>query len=348
LRTFEASYFDGRSSTARAVSVTIDDDALVRVSGAGLELAYALSDVKISARIGRASRWIVLPDGARCETRDNDAVDRAAAAHRVSTVPRLLHAFESRLPLVIGALVATLLLGWATIEYGVPYLVREVAKAVPPEVDRQLGREALALLDDLIFEPSRLDASVRARLRARFKELAAATQSGGAVHLVFRASPTIGANAVALPSGTVVMTDELVRLAAHEDEVVAVLAHELGHIQGRHALRGVLQHSATVVLIALAIGDLASLSTLSATLPTFLAEMKYSRAFELEADDYAVAALPRIGIAPDRLAAILERLEVMARRHDDETSDGDNVLFHYISTHPATAERVRRLTNRPR
>ena len=144
------------------------------------------------------------------------------------------------------------------------------------------------------------------------------------------------------------MTDELVRLAGHEDEVIAVLAHELGHVHGRHALRSILQHSATVVLIAVATGDLASLSALSATLPTLLLEMKYSRAFEIEADDYAAALLPHLGIAPDRLAAILERLEIsaMLQRVDSEDSGGDNVLLDYVSTHPATEERVRRLTNR--
>jgi Zn-dependent protease with chaperone function len=133
-----------------------------------------------------------------------------------------------------------------TVEYG-----KEAAEALPHEFDQQLGREALALLDDLVFEPSQLDAPTRTRLTARFDELARATRSKGAVRLRFRASPKIGANALALPSGTVVMTDELVLLARHDEEVVAVLAHELGHVHGRHALRSVLQQSATVMLIAL-------------------------------------------------------------------------------------------------
>ena len=154
--------------------------------------------------------------------------------------------------------------------------------ALPHKVDRHLGRQALEVLDHLVFEPSQLAAATRERLTRRFDELATATQSKGAMRLVFRASPTIGANAFALPSGTVVMTDELVQLAAHEDEAVAVLAHELGHVQARHTLRSVLQSSATVVLFAVMTGDLASLSSLSATLPTFLLQMKYSRAFELE------------------------------------------------------------------
>lgn len=176
---------------------------MVWVRATGLELRYGLSEVKVAARIGTTPRSIFLPDGAKCETRDNDAVDRAAAAHRMGAPLRLLHAFESRLPLVAGALVATLLLGWATIEYGLPFVAREVATALPQEVDQQLGREALDLLDDLVFEPSQLAAPVRERLTSRFDELATATRPDITARLLFRASPQIGANALALPSGTV-------------------------------------------------------------------------------------------------------------------------------------------------
>jgi Zn-dependent protease with chaperone function len=339
LTTFEACYLDGRSSSAQAVQVTIDDDAQVWVRGAGLELRYPLSDVTISPRLGSTLRSITLPGGARCETTDNDTVDRAAAIHRVGRLGRGLHVVESRLPLVAGALVATLLLGWATIEYGVPSLARHLAMVVPQQIDQKLGREALGFLDEAIFEPSQLETPIRTRLRARFNELTEATRAASATRLVFRASPAIGANALALPSGIVVMTDELVRLAAHEDEVAAVLAHELGHVHGRHALRSILQHSTTVALIAAATGDLTSLGALSATLPTLLVELKYSRTFEREADDYAAALLPRFGIPPDRLAAMLRRLE-------GEASGHDNGLFGYLSTHPATEERIRRLTDR--
>jgi Zn-dependent protease with chaperone function len=77
--------------------------------------------------------------------------------------------------------------------------------------------------------------------------------------------------------------------------------------------------------------------------------MKYSRRFEFEADDYAAAVLPRIGIAPDRLAAILQRRELMAgpRQKGGPSAAGD-VLLDYASTHPATKERVRRLTEQAR
>jgi Zn-dependent protease with chaperone function len=77
--------------------------------------------------------------------------------------------------------------------------------------------------------------------------------------------------------------------------------------------------------------------------------MKYSRRFEFEADDYAAAVLPRIGVAQDRLAAILQRLERMAGpRQEGGSSAAEDVLLDYVSTHPATKERVRRLTERAR
>ena len=61
--------------------------------------------------------------------------------------------------------------------------------------------------------------------------------------LEFRKSPAVGPNAFALPGGTVVLLDELVAAAAHDDEIAAVLAHEIGHLHGRHTMRHVLQTS---------------------------------------------------------------------------------------------------------
>ncbi|MEB3735127.1 M48 family metalloprotease [Halopseudomonas pachastrellae] len=44
----------------------------------------------------------------------------------------------------------------------------------------------------------------------------------------FRSAPALGANAFALPGGHLVFTDAMVELAQHDDELVAVLAHEAG------------------------------------------------------------------------------------------------------------------------
>lgn len=160
----------------------------------------------------------------------------------------------------------------------------------------------------------------------------------GEVRLEFRASPDLGPNALALPSGIVILTDEVVALAHCDEELLAVLAHELGHIHHRHSLRSWLQSLITPVLIATVTGDLASISALAGALPTFLADMKYSRTFELEADDFAVELLDRHGIPRRHLADILGRIT--------SADENDRGLGHYLSTHPATSQRIERITRR--
>src|SRR5437764_1298137 len=66
------------------------------------------------------------------------------------------------------------------------------------------------------------------------------------IRLLVRNSEQLGANALALPDGTIVVTDWMVRLVqtrdnrlddAGKDQLAAVLAHEVGHIEHRHTAR---------------------------------------------------------------------------------------------------------------
>jgi Zn-dependent protease with chaperone function len=114
-----------------------------------------------------------------------------------------------------------------------------------------------------------------------------------------------------------------------------VLAHELGHLRERHALRGLLQASAVGALVAVWVGDVGSVAT---ALPAFVLEARYSRDFEREADAYAAAVLGANGLGTRPLADLLARLE--ASQGGPRPRGG---LVAYLSSHPATAERIRAL-----
>jgi predicted Zn-dependent protease len=152
--------------------------------------------------------------------------------------------------------------------------------------------------------------------------------------LEFRASE-IGANAFAVPGGIVVITDDMVDIAQSDDEISAVLAHEVGHLIGRHSLRILLQDSASALIIAGLTGDLTSVTALSATVPTVLMQTKHSRDFEREADEFAFDYLESSGIRTDVLRELLLRLE--------DTSPGDGNSFPgWLSTHPQSKDRVKK------
>lgn len=327
-----AVYYDGRSSARRDVLIEGEPPGTLRVAGEGIDARWALKDVRVSSRVGNSARLLYFPDGSQCETTDNEGVDRLLAqlapARWFSA-----HRLERSVAYALVALALTGFIAWGIVAYGIPALAKEVALRLPPSTERYLGNDALHTLDKLLLGPSALPPERQAALRA----LLAGIRPG--LRLELRAGGKLGANALALPAGTIVLTDELANLAADDDELLGVLAHEAGHVQHRHLMRLVLQNSAAAVFIALAVGDLSSLTSLAAALPTLLLQLKYSREFEVEADDFALALLAARGIPGAKFAALLERIEAKRSRGSPGTD--------YLSTHPDTLKRAERARQAP-
>lgn len=332
-----ARYFDGKSSGGREVTLVLDAQRVLRVRGEGIDFTWPIAKVRASDRIGSSRRYLDFPDGSKCETGDNDGVDRMFAAQEAaaSYLPsRLLHRWESGLHYALAAVAITIAAAAAAIFWGIPALARQVAFALPAATETLIGRDALAALDRFVLAPSRLPPERQEALRKLHAGMTADIEAAAGYRLELRAGGRVGANALALPAGIIVVTDELVALSKDDRELEAVLAHEIGHLRQRHILRHVLQDSVAALLIAVTLGDLTSLTSLAAAAPTLLLQAKFSRDFEREADDFALAYLARRGIAPEMFAAILQRME------EKRPAGMDAVDF--LSSHPATRERIER------
>ena len=301
-----------------------------------------LDAVAISSRLGNTPRILRFADGGSFETADNAAVDRLLSGS--GRRHGLVHRLESSLRYVLLGVLITVLFVWGGVRYGIPALAEGVAFALPESVSRQVGQGVLEVLDQQILFPSELAEAEQARLRERFAPLL--QREGAPIHLEFRkAAEQIGANAFALPSGTVVFTDQLVTLAGHDEELLAVLAHEIGHVERRHGLRQALQGSALGLLVMTVTGDLSSVSSLVAAIPVLLTQLGYSRDFEHEADRFAAELLAEQDIDARRLGEILARLEQAARscKPDEPCTQEADGWSRYLSTHPPTEERRRLL-----
>lgn len=335
-----AAYFDGRTSQPRAVTLRFMPEGWLRIDADGHELTFTRSQVRIGARLGRTPRFIHLPGDAHCETPDNDGVDRGVASWGRGGGGRWLHRVETSWRLVLISCVVLLALGFVAVRYGLPFAAERAAHAMPPAVTDRLGRDTLATLDRMIFEPSKLTPERQAELRGKFDDFLRAVGDTFPYRLEFRDSGQMGPNAFALPSGELVMTDALVNLAQDDHEIIAVLAHECGHVKHRHILRSILQNSAVVVMLTLVTGDVSSATAFGAAIPTFLLQSKFSRVFENEADAYAVEYLRKAGIEPRHLSTMLERLTKEHKHLDSEVLD-------YLSSHPPTPERTKRILGEP-
>lgn len=328
----QADYFDGKSSRRHSVRFRLETNGglvLIGLASEDLKRRFEPDEVTVEPRLGNAPRRILLPDGALLETPENDAVDRALGGGGKN-----LHALERRWRYAFLALAIAIAFAWGGVRWGIPALAETAAFALPEESRALLGDQALAGMDKTkLFRPSHLPKETKDRLAARFFAMEAALKTDEKTTLAFRRGKgRIGANAFALPGGVIVMTDALVDLAENDDEVMAILAHELGHHARRHALRQLLQNSLAALFVAAMAGDVFSLSGLSGALPTLMLQTGYTRDFEREADRFALEALKTLGLPPRTFAAILSRLVA---------SQGGARGLSFLRTHPHVEERIK-------
>lgn len=347
-----ASYFDGRSAVAHSVTLTLAD-GILRVRGGSIERDDPISALRVSEPMGAAPRLISFPGGAHCEVRDHAgmALMLASTGFEDGLVVRL----QSRWRWALGSGLVTVAAVFATYLWGLPALSEWLAFQTPDAVLARMGTGTVDTLDRITFAPSKLPQSRQRELRESFDRLAPPGNVKTRYNLLYRDGGRVGANAMALPDGTIIITDQLVRLAANDEEILAVLAHELGHVQRRHGLRMLIQGSIVAFVVSFYLGDVSSVAT---GLPTLLLQANYSREHEREADQYGAAMLRANGLSPRRLGDMLAKLEASHRAKsrkgdkgskdaaEPEVSSNDaSSVSSYLRSHPATRERIDALNN---
>ena len=304
-------------------------------------LSLSRFTIKVSSRLADTPRYLYFPDGEKFETQDNLSVDRIVKRFAGARWTGWLHRLESRWRFVLIALAGMLVFLWGGIKYGVPLAARGIAGRLPPSILHAAGEQTLGILDRSVLSETNLDQAVRSRLQEHFQPVIAA-HPDEMLTVLFRKGGRVGPNAFALPDGTIVFTDEMVRLADHDDELVAVLAHEIGHVVHRHGLRAVIQDSLLGFALLAITGDATGSSELFLGLPVLLTQLAYSRTFEREADNYALDYLRTHNIPPIHFAHLMRRIEQAA----PPRSEGSEPKWSgYLSSHPLTTERIRPFEN---
>ncbi len=210
-----------------------------------------------------------------------------------------------------------------------------------------LGRSQFLLVDDaaltqqseaawaeaLRTQPTSNDANASARIRrvgARVVEAAGLSGRSWDYAVFVSQSP----NAFVLPSGKIGVTTGLLSLVQNDDQLAAVLGHEVGHVVARHAAERYSSNAATSLVLSgvqSAAGDYAqaagAIGGLGAQLGVLL---PFSRTHELEADRLGVDYLQRAGYRPSE-AISLWRL--MSQQRQGSTPE-------FASTHPSDASRI--------
>jgi Zn-dependent protease with chaperone function len=331
---FDADYFDGRTSRRRPVRVEVSPGTLA-IRGEDVAIDVAPGQASVHPRLGSTPARIALPDGGLLVTPDFPAVE---AALRVPSRRTLAHRLESHPLAVVVAMLGIAIGGWFMYQDGIPWASARIAERIPPEIESQLATETLKSIDSFIFRPSRAAPQDKAAVAAEFARLLPAAGVPSGTRLEFRDGTIAGPNALALPGGVIVVTDQLIDILEVR-EVAAVLAHELGHVHHRHGLRHVLNNSLHAFVVMAVFGDASAMAGVASTVPTVFINTAYSRDFEREADAFAVQLLKSLNLSPLDFADALDSLQYSLTCEEGgkraKTRD-----FGYLSTHPDAGERM--------
>jgi predicted Zn-dependent protease len=237
-----------------------------------------------------------------------------------------------RVPLVALAALGVVGITTALYLWGIPAVARVAATRVPVTWEERLGQ---AVFEQLAPADKRCQGAEGARALGVL--VAALTRTAPATGYTFRVAVVDEAdvNALAAPGGYVILLRGLIERARSPEEVAGVLAHELQHVIRRHPTRRILEHASTGLLVAALAGDPTGAMAYALETARTLGTLSYSRRDETEADLEGARMLRAAGIDPAAMVRFLESLEQDKGRPPE--------LLRYLSTHPSTAERIRRL-----
>ncbi|MDF3822182.1 M48 family metallopeptidase [Leptospira sp. 96542] len=171
------------------------------------------------------------------------------------------------------------------------------------------------------------------------------------ISLINRKDP----NAFALSNGQIYVFSGLLHEAENQSEVIGVLAHEIAHVEKRHHIRNLVKALGTSFAISLLVGpgfgDFEIMETIT-ELGSTIAVLKFSRDFETEADTTAVKILYNKNYSAKGLYSFFEKIHQLENSDEEESEQEENqkesviskTITDYLSTHPATKDRMEALT----
>ncbi|GGX24505.1 M48 family metallopeptidase [Undibacterium macrobrachii] len=360
-----ANYFDAQSSIIQPANIRIDADQ-IKITTSQFNKFFSKKTTRVAEPYLNAALILQFDDGSHCEI--HAPVDQQAALTQIAYQASLVEHWQRNWGIALFAIAVVLALFYGSYRYGGPILAKQIVPMIPQQADDFLGTEVESMLDADYFTESDIKAEQAAQITKVFEAIKPnATRIP--LRLELRKSEKIGANALALPNGSIYLTDAMVQhmpkqnsqatsqrnsplnsplnlplTSAGEMQLAGVLAHEIAHIELRHSMHNITETSLMTVLLGATIGDFSNILSVAAG---GLLNARYSQEKESEADEYAIRLLQSRGISPAHLADLFESLDQdtstdKSTKKKRQSSWLEDQINDYLSSHPMTEKRIER------
>lgn len=204
---------------------------------------------------------------------------------------------------------------------------------ITPEKEERIGRNLSSQVEEKF--PLEPDILVQNRVKEIGKKLAGVCDYRSiSYHFAVLTSEEDMVNAFALPGGYVYVFKDLIDKVESDDELAAVIAHEIAHVTARHSVKR-MQASLgdTFLRLALAASDIDNATRARANEALNQLMLSYSREDEIQADRLGIKYSGLAGYNPEGAVRFLERLMEIQRKAPIKR------YFRY-RTHPYLSERI--------
>ena len=224
---------------------------------------------------------------------------------------------------VVGALVVTVVFTIGLFVWKYDNIVSWVAEQIPVSTEENIGKATLEQIktDGSIIESGQAVDSLT--------QLGNQLTQGSRYKYQWLIKQDDSVNAFALPSGIIVVHSALINKASNANELAAVLAHEIQHVEQRHSLKGMINSVGWAALLTVVLGDV---SAITAVLAHQVGASYFSRDLESEADKLGYATLVKANIKPDGMITFFQKLQ----QEQTKTSEG----LSWVASHPETQARI--------
>jgi predicted Zn-dependent protease len=203
-----------------------------------------------------------------------------------------------------------------------------LAGRVPLATEYQIGQSVLASLKG---QTALLDKGIAVDA---VKKIGDRLTKGSPYKYQWHVSNDKAINAFALPGGIVIVNKGLIENADSANEVAGVLAHEIQHVEQRHALKNMITSSGVAASVLLVLGDANAVMMIMAHQ---VSTQYFSRQAESDADMKGIALLHKNKIVPTGLVTFFKKLQ--------EAYKGKANGPEWLSSHPDTANRIQAVEN---
>lgn len=330
MQQFKGTYYFAGSSACCVAFLQQGAELQLKAADTG-ELLWQGNNYQTGIDLPGLAVEVLLDDGSYFVP--DDVTLRLNAKRRVALATRLE---QHKVAILLSVLLVPLTLWWL-ITAGLPKFAAAMVPLLPQEVSTTLDSQTMAILDTTMLDASALPQQQQQQLRQQWLAALAQLPQDPKINanIQFRQAKGMGANAFALPAGTIVFTDELVTLLEkNPDALLAVFLHEVGHVQHQHGLKLLAQSTATTLLLALLFNDLEGLSEVLLGSGSSLMQAAFSREMESEADLFATTSLLQLGKSGEAFADAMTAISQQADAASMEK------WTQYLSSHPLSSERI--------